>query len=313
MTRRSRRSIVIAPALLVLLGPAAIELYTDWLWFGETGYQTTFLRILMSRSVLGIAAAALAFLVLLLNMRFAMRGFSPRQLVFTTREGPIAFAFDPRLARTTSVVVAGVLALILGLYASSQWLDWLLFLRAQTFGDVDPVLGKDVGFYVFRLPFLTALSGFFLALVALTGLATAAVYVLTRSLHYNPVRGVHIATPARLAILTAALLLVLAFGAYLDIPSILHSPAGVIHGATNVDVAIRIPALRVQMVAALVGAALTLYQAFAMTWWPILTAAALYARFSELLDHRLSGRQPLMLYAGHPHFQQTNTTPQRGR
>jgi hypothetical protein len=35
-----------------------------------------------------------------------------------------------------------------------------------------------------------------------------------------------------------------------------------------------------------------------------------YVRFSELLDHRLSGRQPLILYAGYPHFQQTNTTPQ---
>jgi hypothetical protein len=205
MTRRLRRSIVIALALLVLLGPGAIELYTDWLWFGETGYQTTFLRILMSRSVLGIAAAALAFLVLLVNMRFALRRFSPRQLVFTTREGPISVAFDPHLARTASVVAVSVLALVLGLYASSQWLDWLLFLHAQPFGDGDPVLGHDAGFYVFRLPLLAALSGFLMVLVVLTGLATAAVYVLTRSLHHNPVSGVQVAAPARqhLAILTA--------------------------------------------------------------------------------------------------------------
>jgi len=278
MTRRWRRSIVIGLALLVLLGPVAIEFYTNWLWFGETGYQTTFLRILTSRGVLGIVAAALAFVVLVVNMRFAMRRFLPRQLVFTTREGPIAVAFDPRLARTLSVVLAGVIALALGLYASSQWLDLLLFLRAQTFGETDPVLGKDAGFYVFRLPFLTALSGFFLALVVLTGLATAAGYVLTGSLHYNPTRGVHIAASARqhLAILAAALLLVLAFGAYLDVPSMLNSSAGVIHGATKVDVAIRIPALRVLMVAALAGAVLSLYQAFATSWWPIITAAGLY-------------------------------------
>jgi hypothetical protein len=31
-----------------------------------------------------------------------------------------------------------------------------------------------------------------------------------------------------------------------------------------------------------------------------------YARLSKLLDHELSGRQPLILYAAHPHFQQTN-------
>jgi Tol biopolymer transport system component len=31
-----------------------------------------------------------------------------------------------------------------------------------------------------------------------------------------------------------------------------------------------------------------------------------YARLSKLLRHELSGRQPLLLYAAHPHFQQTN-------
>ena len=31
-----------------------------------------------------------------------------------------------------------------------------------------------------------------------------------------------------------------------------------------------------------------------------------YARLSKLLQHQLSGRQPLILYAAHPHFQQTN-------
>ena len=31
-----------------------------------------------------------------------------------------------------------------------------------------------------------------------------------------------------------------------------------------------------------------------------------YARLSRLLRHELSGRQPIILYAAHPHFQQTN-------
>jgi hypothetical protein len=278
MTRRSRRSIVATIALLVLLGPAAVNLYTDWLWFGETGYQSTFLRSLTSRATLGIAATASALGVLLVNLRVALRRFSPRQLVVTTREGPIAVTFDPRLARTASALVAAVLALLLGLYASSRWLEWLLFFHSQTFGDVDPVLGHDAGFYVFRLPLLTALNRFSLVLVVLTGFATTTAYVLTGSLDYSPTRGVYIAAPARqhLAILAAGLLIVLAFGAYLDVPSLLHSPAGIIHGATNVDVAVRIPMLRLLMVAAVLGSALAIYQAFTTSWWPILTAAALF-------------------------------------
>src|SRR5688572_13098411 len=34
-----------------------------------------------------------------------------------------------------------------------------------------------------------------------------------------------------------------------------------------------------------------------------------YARISKLLRHELTGRQPLILYAAHPHFQQTHALP----
>src|SRR5262249_2308695 len=34
-----------------------------------------------------------------------------------------------------------------------------------------------------------------------------------------------------------------------------------------------------------------------------------YARFSRLFDHTFTARQPLVLYASHPHFSQTNVTP----
>jgi hypothetical protein len=34
-----------------------------------------------------------------------------------------------------------------------------------------------------------------------------------------------------------------------------------------------------------------------------------YARLSTLPRHELRGRQPLVLYAAHPHFQQTNALP----
>src|SRR5215210_4224745 len=34
-----------------------------------------------------------------------------------------------------------------------------------------------------------------------------------------------------------------------------------------------------------------------------------YTRFSRLLDHAFAQRQPIVLYASHPHFAQTNVTP----
>ena len=119
-----------------------VEFYTDWLWFGETGYQHVFVQIVASQAALGAVATVLAFGVLLINMRVAMRDFSPRQLVFTTREGPIAIAFDAARARAVSTSWPPCVALLFGLYASSQWLEWLLFLHAQPFGETDPHPGQ---------------------------------------------------------------------------------------------------------------------------------------------------------------------------
>jgi uncharacterized protein len=264
--------------IFVVFLPAVVTFYTDWLWFGETGYQAVFVRTLTTRGLLGVAAAIVAFVVLLFNVRIAMGAVSRRQLVIVTREGPVGITVDRRGVQLVGTAVAAVLALLFGLVASSLWQEWLLFQHGQPFGDVDPVLGKDVSFYVFQLPFLDALRGSLLALVALATVGAVAIYLLAGALDFDLTRGVRVAASAKrhLAALAAALLLVLAFGAYLDVPRLLTTPGGIVHGVSNVDAAIRIPALRVLMIAALAGAGLALYQMIAASWWPIITAAALY-------------------------------------
>ena len=278
LTRRWRIPLIGALALLVIVVPSAIRFYTDWLWFGETGYRDVFITTLAAEGTLAGAAMLLALGVLLLNLRVALRTHSTRQVALVTREGPIAITVDRRRVQTIGTALAVVIALIFGLYASSQWQVWLLFRHAQPFGDVDPVLGRDVSFYIFRLPFLEAIRGYLFALVALSFVLTGAVYVVAGAVDVDARRGLRMAASARrhLAVLAAAMMLVLAFGAYLDVPALLTTPAGVIHGAANVDVAFRIPALRVLMIAALAGVALALYQVAAAPWWPILTAAGLY-------------------------------------
>ena len=40
-----------------------------------------------------------------------------------------------------------------GAAVSGQWESWLFFVNATDFGLEDPQFGRDIGFYVFRLPF----------------------------------------------------------------------------------------------------------------------------------------------------------------
>ena len=262
----------------MIVVPAAIRFYADWLWFGETGYRDVFITTLVAEGTLGGVAMVLALGVLLVNLRVALRTLSVRELVLATREGPVAITVDRPRVQAIGTVLVVVVALLFGLYASSQWQLWLLFRHAQPFGDVDPVLGKDVSFYIFRFPFLDLIRGYLFALVALSAVTAWAAYWLAGAADVDLSRGLRLSAPAKrhLAVLAAAMLLVLAFGAYLDVPRLLTTPAGIVHGVANVDVAVTIPALRVLMVAALAGAALALYQVAVVSWWPIITAAGLY-------------------------------------
>ena len=138
-----------------------------------------------------------------------------------------------------------------GLFASSQWQAWLMFQHAQPFGESDPILGHDIGFYVFRLPFLELLRGLPAGAGARRRRSPRAPSTCwPGALNWS--RGARIGRPARrhLAALAACASSSLAFGAYLDVPELLIRPAGIVHGVANVDDAVRIPALRALMVAA---------------------------------------------------------------
>ena len=185
-----------------------------------------------------------------------------------------------RQLRSLAVAAAVVGGLLLALAASSQWLSWLKFVNAVPFGVSDPLLGYDIGFYIFTLPVLSVLRSLLIALIALSFAGSAAIYVLAGLVRFTTRAGIAIGGRARrhLSLLVAAFLVVLAFGAWLDVPNLLLSPAGtgVVYGASYTDVVARLPALRLLLVLALAGAALAIYHAFSLRMWPIFAAIGLY-------------------------------------
>jgi uncharacterized membrane protein (UPF0182 family) len=77
--------LVAAVLLAIIVLPAAVTFYTDWLWFGETGYRQVFVGTLAAQSQLGAAAMGLAFVVLFANVLVALRALAPRDWVLVTR------------------------------------------------------------------------------------------------------------------------------------------------------------------------------------------------------------------------------------
>ena len=85
---RITRLLILALAALLFFGlPSLVGLYTDWLWFGETGYQQVFATALGWRLLLGAAAFVFAFGWLLVNFRVALSSLRLGPLVWVGQQG----------------------------------------------------------------------------------------------------------------------------------------------------------------------------------------------------------------------------------
>jgi uncharacterized membrane protein (UPF0182 family) len=279
MPKRSARIIVLAFfALIFFAGPSLVRFYTDWLWFGEVGYQFVYATMLRSQGTLFTTVFVAALVWLALNLRAAISTIGDLRPVFTTRDGIQVPLPGRRQLGTLANAAAAVVALLIGLYAAGMWELWLAWRNAVPFGDVDPLLGRDVGFYVFSLPFLQFVRGLAQGLVVLAAIGSGAIYFVSGSMSNRFPASFGMTAPARrhLALLAAAFLLLLAFGAWLQRFEYLIPTGGAVAGASYADVHARMPVTLLLMAVCVVGAALAVMHAFTPRNWPIPAAVGLY-------------------------------------
>jgi uncharacterized protein len=146
------------------------------------------------------------------------------------------------------------------------------------FGQADPILGRDVSFYVFTLPFLQLVRGLGQTLVVLAALAAGGLYLLSGSMTTGFPARMSLTPAARrhLALLAAVFLLLLALGAWLGRSEQLVRGTSLLYGASYADVNARMPVALLLTFVSILGAALALLQAFSRRNWPIPVAVALY-------------------------------------
>jgi uncharacterized membrane protein (UPF0182 family) len=264
--------------LLFLAGPSLVRFYTDWLWFGEVGYQRVFLTMLQSQGTLFTITFLAAVVWLVVNLNMALAAIGNVRPVFTTREGIQVTLPGGRQLRTLALGAALLLAALIGLFLAGRWLEWLTWRFGVPFGAQDPILGRDVAFYVFSLPFLRLVHRIAQTLVVLAAVTTAAIYLVSGNLTSGFPARLSMSPVARrhLVLLGAAFFLLLAWGAWLQRAEYLIESSGLIYGASYADVYGRMPASSLLMVVALVGAALAVWQAFGTHNWPIPVAIGLY-------------------------------------
>ena len=270
--------VIVVLAVLFLGGPSLVRFYTDWLWFGEVGYQEVFLTIVRSQASLFTITFVIAVLWLVFNLRLALGSMREGRPIFTTQQGIEVALPGRQQLQTIASAIAMILSGLIGLYASSQWETWVMWQKAVPFGQQDPILGYDVGFYVFTIPFLQFVRGIAQTLVIMAALGAGAVYALSGMVLTAPFSFVSMTPTVRrhIALLAAVFFLLVAGGAWLGRFELLAHPAGIIYGASYADVHARLPVAMVLSVVSILGAVLACMSGFTRRNWPIPVAIALY-------------------------------------
>lgn len=236
--------VVVVVALLLSLRAIA-GFFTDYLWFDAAGAGSVWATQLKVK--VGLAAGfTLAFFVLLWVNLVLVDRLAPRQRTLGPDEEFLQRYDDlirPR-QRMVRFAVAVLFALIAGVGASGQWANYLLFWNGGSFGQRDPLHGQDIGFYVFRLPFLTYLVSWAFASLLIVVMVVAVSHYLAGGIRLQArVQRVTPEVKAHLSVLLGLLALTKAADYALQRYALTTSTRGVVQGATYTDVNAQLPAL----------------------------------------------------------------------
>ena len=237
------RRLFVSPVSLALLGGfllivllTLVEWIAELLWFRALAYEDVFWRLLFASVAMFAIAFIPVFAYVLLNL-----------LVLTR----LAAVPQPNGRRLTPLLILGstATAAFFGFLFSGEWDRFLRLVWARDFGNSDPIYSRDIGFYVFVLPFLNLVQTS-LVLLTLSGTLLLGVFYFQIGLLQFDAKKIVAADPSVLRHLIANAVLLLtawAWGFYLDRFGLLTRSAGAVFGAGYTDVHVLLPGLWVAL------------------------------------------------------------------
>ncbi len=240
-------------ALIVL--PWLASFATDWLWFQEIGFQTVFSTSLVWRVMLFFIGGALAFAVFYGNVKLA-RGPDKTFPVLYVNRGDGVSVDVSKMFTKVFLPAALVLSFLSAVTASALWMTFLKAFNGVTVGTVDPLFGRDLGFYLFRLPAISAVLNTLVTLTLLALIAAASLYWMRNEITLPPKRASATPRAARhLGGLLAVLFIIVALRLWLVATSnLLYSGTGPLVGASYTDVHVTLRGIYISAIVAALAA-----------------------------------------------------------
>ncbi len=279
---RGRVVAVVGVAILVLIvlslrGIASF--YTDYLWFDALDQSNVFSTILGAKVALVAIFSGAFFVLLLVNLIIADRLAPPFR-----PPGPEEelleryYATVGHRSRAVRVGVSLLFAAIAGAGVSEQWNEWLLYRNGRDVGVNDPQFGRDIGYYLFKLPFESYVVSWLFAAFVIIFIVTAVAHYLNGGIRMQtPGERVTPQVKAHLSVLLAALALFKAADYWHQRFELTLSTRGTVDGATFTDVNAQLPAIQLLMMISLFAVVLLLVNIRFRGWTLPVLAVGLWA------------------------------------
>lgn len=255
--------LITAAVFLLLLGLSRIvDFYTDLLWYESQGLSSVFWRRIAPQVVIFAVCSVVTAVVYLFNWRLALKIGTNEFRAATGDDGAVLV---PSLYVT---VCALFLSLLAGFGMLPEWPVVMQFLHRVPFGDSEPIFGRDIGFYVFSLPFLKMLQSWFSSMTLFSLVGSVILYLLCRSLRSEE-GNIVLVRRARLHVtsLCAVLSVWIGAGLWLSRYELLYSPSGIVFGMGYTDYNVRLTAVTIFSIAALAAALLLIVTTLVRGVW----------------------------------------------
>lgn len=269
-SERRRRVLIptlITLAILLVLGSVFVNLWTERLWYQSVDFESVFRKVLLTRATLFVVFALGAALFVGVNVWLAHR-YRPDPFGLR-RDDPAAryrLALTP-LARPALIAVSVFVGFFGGIIGGSRWESYQLWRNGVPFGSKDPHFGKDIGFFVFDLPWLMFVASFLFSLLIITGAVVVFTQYVFGGIRFAG-RGPRFSRPAQIqvAVLVGLAMLVRALEYWLGRYAEAFDASGLFDGIKYTTANASIPAKNILIGVAVLCALMFFSTIFLKSW-----------------------------------------------
>ena len=275
--RRWRVWVGIAFLILLFSFSRIIAIYLSALWFGSLGFSDVYWYIFKLKILLFFLFTILTAILLqttfwLFQKLFGAAAFESRTIILNNQP----FQFSPaRVIRPLAWLISIVVGLVYGLALKDSWQKFALYLHQPQTSLADPIFGKSLGFYLFALPVYDSISSWLTGVTFIILIAAVAYSLLGLPQKVlKPTVGWSSGAAFRAVCVALALfMIVLAWRTYLSRFPALWEDHQIFSGVTYTEAHYSLPALFLVAIALIVGAIVSLINAFTVRRFTLLLGA----------------------------------------